>query len=105
MYGLERASKITRVTFSAEDTPVQVENGEPIYIYGVVLIHNTASIDSIITFETGNGSDVLDVHGVSARMYDSLEWCYLADKGLRIQASGANIASSEVVIFHSHSGT
>jgi hypothetical protein len=98
----ERAAKRTQV--AASQTNAQIEGGESITIYGIVITGNGGAGQA--TFEEGasagdfsSTTEVLDLQAASGES-EEIHTTWLADKGLRVTTA----ATTKVTVFHSQRG-
>lgn len=94
--GMGFAPKYTHVPVSQTDS--QIESGEPIYVWGIMVSNTTAGI---VTIEEANTSTVIMRFDVNtADKIQVMDIPFMADKGLQVTTP----ASCVVTVFHSNAG-
>lgn len=90
------------VTQGSGTTPVTIQEGKPIKVYGFILSKTSGS--STFTFDDADGNEIFTVNFIGNVLSSSIccEIPWLADKGLIVTSNNAN---SNFSIFHTHEGT
>lgn len=105
----EYATKVKYTTLPTTDTAVQVDSGNPINVYGMVLSTTSATSPRNIEMRTADGNETrllfTELHTASLlrtnNMISSIPFC--ADKGIEFVAPVGD-AALHVTVFHSSTG-
>lgn len=95
---------VTHLSDFTSGVAQQVENGDPIRVWGVIL-HNTGTDTATsISMQKADGTVIFTqiMNGIRNIVLDVK---FIADAGLQFVVTGASPSNKRVTVFHSHPGT
>lgn len=99
------APKTTNFSFSSLPQTVQIENGEPIRVWGIVISNAGTGTSLQISTQDASGTNLLTLT-LGSRSNHVFDTKFIADKGLQFVSGGSGTASNiRVTVFHSHPGS
>ena len=94
--------RVTKVTRDDLDADILIESGTSIYVHGIVVANShTTAVE--IDFQTGSGTTKFTVT-VPAQDSKLIDWPFIADGGLNVDALSSNGTSVFVSVWHSAAG-
>lgn len=99
------APRVSRMTFSASDTYSTLESGAALRIWGFIVANTSTGSTTSIQIEAADGSETYYFWTVAANDCSVSEIKFIADRGIRAKATGANFADLNIIWFHSQPGS